>query len=84
MKKENIFKRAWKWTKDKAVIAWNFCKEHPDTVLSVIGGLASFAGAGLQIYANKTEYEDSAFTEIDGETYKVPCKKMKTMKELNK
>lgn len=60
----------------------NFCSNHPDVCLTVLGGLASLAGGCLKLYANKTEYEDHVFTEVDDTVYKIPAKKMKTAKKL--
>lgn len=71
------------WLKERKDKAKEFCSTHPDVILTVFGGLASLAGGLLKIYANKTEFEDTAFTTIDGETYKLPCKKMKTVKKID-
>ena len=62
----------------------NFCSDHPDVVLTVLGGLASLAGGCLKLYANKTEYEDYLYTEVDDTVYKLPAKEMKTAKKLRK
>ena len=59
-----------------------FCKKHPDVILTVLGGIASLAGGILKVYANKTEYEDSLFTTFDDDVYKVPAKRMKTVKDI--
>ena len=61
-----------------------WCKEHPDIVLTVIGGLFTLAGGIIKIIANKNEYEDHLFTTVDDEIYKIPSKKMKTAKSLRK
>ena len=59
-----------------------FCSNHPDVVLTVLGGLASLAGGCLKLYANKTEYEDYLYTEVDDAVYKLPAKEMKTARKL--
>ena len=70
------------WFLEKKESAKKFCKEHPDVVLTVIGGVASIVGGALKIYANRSEFEDNLFTEIDGQVYKIPAKEMKTAKYL--
>lgn len=70
------------WWIDKKTKVKNFCSNHPDVVLTVIGGLASLAGGALKLYANKTEYEDYLYTTVDDQVYKLPAKEMKTCKEL--
>ena len=55
-------------------------KDHPDIGLTLLGGVLSIIGAGVKIAANKSEYEDNIFmTATDGDIYKVPVKKMKTV-----
>lgn len=67
------------WLKEKKDKVKKFCSEHPDVVLTVVGGLASLAGGALKIYANKSEYEDYLYTISDEDhVYKVPAKRMKT------
>lgn len=62
----------------------NFCSNHPDVVLTVLGGLASLAGGCIKLYTSKTEYEDYLYTEVDDTVYKLPAKEMKTAKKLKK
>ena len=68
-----------KWTKTK-----EFCVLHPDSVLTVIGGVLTIVGGALEIYGNKTEYKDNLFTEVDGTVYKIPSKQMKTCNKVKK
>lgn len=67
------------WLVDKKDRAKQFCADHPDVVLTVVGGLASIVGGCIKLYANKTEYEDYLYTTDDkGTIYKLPAKQMKT------
>ena len=77
MKVKNWFKEKWATVKD-------FCGAHPDVVLSILGGLFTLTGGALEIYANRTEYEDNVFTTVDDKVYKIPCKKMKTCDKVRK
>lgn len=79
MEEKKTFKTWLKERKDKVK---KFCSEHPDVILTVVGGLASLAGGALKIYANKSEYEDYLYTTADDEVYKLPAKKMKTCKKI--
>ena len=69
--------KATLWTK----IKW-WCKDHPDVILTVAGGIASIVGGCIKLYANKSEYEDHLFTQVDGQVYKLPAKEMKTCAPL--
>ena len=62
----------------------DFCKEHKDVLLTGATILASIGCGVMKIVANKREYEDNLFTEVDGEIYKIPAKQMKTAKNLTK
>lgn len=79
MEEKKTFKQklADKWTSVK-----KFCEDHPDVVLTLVGGIASIAGAGLRVYANKSEYEDYLYTTVDNKIYKLPAKEMKTADKL--
>lgn len=82
MEEKKTFGVWFKETKEKVL---NFCKEHPDVILTVAGGLMSVAGGALKIYANKTEYEDCIYTISDKDNvYKVPAKKMNTASRYDK
>ena len=70
------------WWEERKAKAKDFCKRHPDAVLCTIGGIASLLGGILKIWSNKTEYEDNVYVTLDdGDIYKVPSKKMKTVKK---
>ena len=65
-----------KKTLKQRFVGW--CKEHPDVLLTVVGGIASIVGGCIKLYANKSEYEDNLFTTVDDQVYKIPAKQMKT------
>ena len=65
-----------KKTLKQRFVAW--CKEHPDVLLTVGGGIASIIGGCIKLYASKSEYEDNLFTTVDDQFYKIPAKQMKT------
>lgn len=71
------------WIIDKKNKVVKFCEDHPDVILTVVGGIASLAGGCIKLYCSKTEYEDHCYSMIDDKVYKIPCKEMKTMKNLN-
>ena len=79
MEEKRDFKTWWNDKKTKVKI---FCSNHPDVVLTVVGGLASLAGGALKLYANKSEYENYLYTTVDDQVYKLPAKEMKTCKKL--
>ena len=57
-----------------------YFKNHPDIGLTLLGGVLSIIGAGIKVAGSKSEYEDNIFvTSTDGNVYKVPVKKMKTV-----
>lgn len=68
-----------KWFVDKKNKVVKFCEDHPDVILTVIGGLASLAGGCIKLYCSKTEYEDYVYTvTTDDEIYKIPAKPVKS------
>ena len=81
MEEKKTFKQ---WLEEKKSKAKEFCSNHPDVVWTVIGGFASLLGAGIKLYANKTEYDDYLYTTVDDEVYKLPAKEMKTAKKITK
>ena len=63
----------------------NFCSNHPDVVLTVVGGFASILGGCLKLYANKSDYDDYLYTSLDdGNIYKLPAKQMKSANKFRK
>ena len=69
------------WFGDKKDKVKKFCSEHPDVVLTVVGGLASVVGGCIKLYASKSEYENYVYTVTDkGNVYKVPAKRLETAK----
>lgn len=79
MEEKKTFKT---WLKDKKDKVIKFCSDHPDAVLTVVGGLASIAGGCIKLYCSKTEYDDSVYTTIDDQVYKIPAKGMKTCNQV--
>ena len=74
-KKKKSFKD---WWNERKSVQW--LKAHPDVSLTLLGGVLSIVGGCIKIAANKSEYEDNIFmTATDGDVYKVPVKKMKTV-----
>lgn len=68
-------------TEKKGFKQW--CKEHPDIVLTFFGGVCTLAGGILKLVAMKSEYEDNVYTTIDDDVYKIPARKMKTAKRVS-
>ena len=67
------------WNERKFV---KFCKEHPDGILGIIGGLITVLASVIKIYLSKSEYEDYIFvTDNIGDVHKVPSKIMRTAKD---
>lgn len=80
MEKKRTLKEWFEDQKNKVV---NFCKDHPDVVLTVVGGLASLGGGIIKLYCSKTEYDDYVYTvTTDEEVYKIPAKQMRSAKLL--
>ena len=76
---------------DKKKLTWKerfekvkeYCSEHSDTILCVLGGAASIIGGCIKLYAYKNEYDDNLFiTDQDGNIHKLPAKQMKSANEL--
>ena len=61
-----------------------WCKDHPDLVVTFFSGLLGFAGGIIKLIAVKSEYDDNLYTTIDEDVYKIPSKKMKTAKKLTR
>ena len=73
------------WFGDQKRKVVQFCKDHPDVILSVIGGIASVTGGCIKLYLSKTEYDDYIYTTtIDNEIYKLPAKPVKSAKMITK
>ena len=73
------------WFVKKKTQFVDFCKQHPDIVLTVIGGIASLAGGAMKLAASKNEYQDEVYMTDGDDVYKLPArqvrsKKMTTMK----
>ena len=66
-------------TKDKFK---TFCKEHPDIILTVLGGAASLVGGAMKLIAVKNEYSDEVYVTDGDDVYKVPARQMKSKKTV--
>ena len=71
-------KKSWFKNKKDQFVA--FCKDHPEGVLTVIGGLFGLAGAAMNIYAVQNEYKDNVYMSDGDQIYKVPAKEMNSRK----
>ena len=68
------------WWDERKAVRW--LRDHPDVSLTLLGGVLSIAGAVVKIVADRKEYDDSVFvTANDDEIYKIPVKRMKTIKK---
>lgn len=67
-------KKGWFVTKKDQFVS--FCKQHPEGVLTVVGGLFTVAAGALKLIANKTEYEDNVYMIQNDKVYKLPAKEM--------
>ena len=65
------------WFGEKKDSFKKFCNEHPDVVLTVIGGFASIVGGCIKLYASKSEFEQNVYVDINDSVYKLPAKKQK-------
>lgn len=75
-KQKKTFKE-W-WNERKFV---RFCKEHPDGMLGILGGIITLLGGVVKILVSKHEYEDYIYvTDNEGNVNKVPSKIMRTAK----
>lgn len=68
------------WFKNKKDQFVNFCKQHPEGVLTVIGGVFGLAGAAMNLIAVKNEYKDNVYMSDGDQIYKIPAKEMNSQK----
>ena len=79
VKKKHSIKE-W-WNNLKIV---QFCKEHPDGVLGIIGGLITLLAGVVKIVAAKSEYDESLYiVDNDGCVNKIPSRKLRTLKRVD-
>lgn len=68
------------WFKRKKNQFVDFCKQHPDIVLTVVGGLASLVGGAMKLVASKNEYQDEVYMTDGDDVYKLPARQVKSKK----
>lgn len=68
------------WFQDKKDKFVEFCRQHPEGVLSVIGGLFTLAGGAMKIYSAAHEYEDTVYCVQNDKVYKLPAKQLQSQK----
>ena len=77
---EVVEKKTFKqrWNELKLV---KFCKEHPDGMLGILGGLITLIAGVVKILVSNHEYEDYIYvTDNEGNVNKIPSKTMRTAK----
>ena len=68
------------WFKDKKDKFLEFCHNHPDIMLTVVGGVFTLAGACVNYATTVNEYKDSVYMTDGDDVYKLPASKMNTKK----
>lgn len=68
------------WFADKRDKFLDFCKRHPEGVLTVIGGLFTLAGGAMKIYSAQHEYEDTVYCIQNDKVYRLPAKELQSQK----
>ena len=71
-------KQSWFAVKKQKVAAWFV--DHPELTLTVLGGLFTVIGAGINCYTVKNEYKDSVYMTDGDDVYKIPAKSMNSKK----
>ena len=68
------------WFEDKKTKFLEFCRKHPDILLTIIGGTFSLAGAIVNYATTKNEYRDNVYMTDGDNVYKIPAKSMESKK----
>ena len=68
------------WFEDKKNKFKEFCKQHPDILLTVVGGVFTLAGACINYATTKNEYKDNVYMTDGEDVYKIPAKSMNSKK----
>lgn len=71
-------KQSWFAVKKQKVAVW--FAEHPELTLTVLGGLFTVIGAGINCYTVKNEYKDNVYMTDGKDVYKIPAKSMNSQK----
>lgn len=70
------------WFVDKRDKFIGFWKARPELTLTVLGGLFTVIGAGINCYTVKNEYKETVYMTDGDDVYRLPAKKMQA-KKLN-
>ena len=68
------------WFADKKDKFINFCHEHPDVTLTVLGGFFTLAGAFVNLATTRNEYKENVYMTDGDDVYKIPAKSMHSKK----
>ena len=68
------------WFVEKKNKFIEFCKARPELTLTVLGGLFTVIGAGINCYTVKNEYKDSVYMTDGDDVYRLPAKQMNSKK----
>ena len=68
------------WFADKRDKFLDFCKRHPEGVLTVVGGLFTVTAGAMKLIASKTEYEDNVYLVQNDKVYRLPAKELQSKK----
>lgn len=68
------------WFVDKKNKFVGFFMARPELTLTVLGGLFSVIGAGINLYTVKNEYKDSVYMTDGDDVYRLPAKQLNSKK----
>lgn len=68
-------KETW-WLKGKNKVK-KFCEDHPDVVLTFIGGAFTLVGGAMKLIAASKEYSDEVYMTDGDNVYKLPAREIK-------
>lgn len=71
-------KTNWFIVKKNQVV--DYFKQRPELTLTVLGGLFTVIGAGINCYTVKNEYKDQVYMTDGEDVYKIPAKAMNSKK----
>ena len=60
-----------------------YLKAHPESRITLYGGLFALVGGGLKLYADKTRFDRVVYsTGSDNQIYEIPAKKCPTIQKI--
>ena len=68
------------WFEETKERFFEFCRKHPDIILTIVGGTFSLAGALVNYATTKNEYRDNVYMTDGDDVYKIPAKAMNSKK----